>query len=297
VASIGNFDGVHRGHQAVLAQLLEKSRLLQLPVVIVIFEPQPQEFFNKGEAIPARLTRFREKVRYLTEYGADYVLCLPFNKNLSQMPASDFLKKTLIEPLGLRYLIVGEDFRFGRGREGDFALLSHLAAQYHFEVQKAATVGSEGERVSSTRVRYFLLHGQLDDAARLLGRPYSMEGRVVHGNKLGRQLGFPTANVFLHRKRSPLQGIYAVKCYGIRTQVVYGVASVGTRPTVGGTKCLLEVYLFDFNDTIYGKHIRVEFCHKIRDEQKFGSLELLKQEIANDAVMASNYFKNNVIMG
>jgi len=292
VATIGNFDGVHLGHQAVIGQLAEKADALGLPAAVITFEPQPREYFLPQFA-PPRLTRFREKIEALRRYAVRRVLCLAFNRKLAEMSAEEFIRRILVDGLGVKYLVVGDDFRFGRDREGTFEHLQAAGEQYGFQVVNMHTFNVEGERVSSTRVRLALEQGQLDEAVRLLGRDFRMSGRVAHGEKLGRKLGFPTANIFLHRRASPLQGIFVVEVYGLDKEPWPGVASLGTRPTVDGTRTILEVYLFDFDEQIYGRHIQVSFLQKLRDEEKYDSLTELKVQIQKDVDAAQAYFKNS----
>ena len=293
VVTIGNYDGVHLGHQAVLRMLREQSDALGLPSTVVIFEPQPQEFFM-AEKAPARLTRFREKVVALERYGADRVLVIPFNQRFRDLTAQQFIDDLLVDGLGARSVVVGDDFRFGKNRAGDFAMLRQAGEAAGFAVSSMPTVEQDGERVSSTRVRKALAAGDMEGAARLLGRSYTMSGRVAHGDKRGRTIGFPTANIYLHRKVSPLSGVYVVRMSGLphddsgddQSGVRYGVANVGTRPTVCGTRALLETHLFDFDADIYGQHVDVAFLHHIRDERKFESFDALKQQILLDADVA-----------
>jgi len=289
VATIGNFDGVHLGHQAVLGQLSEKAAELCLPTTVIVFEPQPQEFFAPHSAVP-RLTRFREKLKALLRFSVDRVVCLHFDRCLAAMPAREFIDQVLIEGLGVRYLVVGDDFRFGAKRQGNFAMLQEAGARHGFQVVNMHTFHIDGERVSSTRVREALARGDLNEAEKLLGRPYRMCGRVAHGDKRGRSIGFPTANIHLHRKATPVQGVYAVELFGLDVEPVEGVANVGTRPTVDGTHTLLEVHLFDFDQDIYGHHVHVDFLHKLRDECRFDSFDALKQQIERDVENARRYF-------
>jgi len=292
VATIGNFDGVHLGHQAVIGQLAEKGSELGLPTLVMVFEPQPLEVF-KGEQAPARLTRFREKLRALARFAVDRLLCIRFSNSFAKMSAEVFIKDVLVDGLGIRYLVVGDDFRFGAGRKGDFEMLRQAGEQYGFEVANLHSFRISGERVSSTLIRQALAVGKMEAAEKLLGRPYRMCGRVAHGDKIGRTLGIPTANIYLHRKVSPVQGIYVVEVFGLKGEPLQGVASVGNRPTVGGTRPLLEVYIFDFSDDIYGKYLNIDFLHKIRDEKKFASLEELKTWIEDDVVKARDWFARN----
>jgi len=289
VATIGNFDGVHLGHQAVLGQLAEKGAELCLPTTVITFEPQPQEYFSHGE-IPPRLTRFREKLKALQRYSVNRVLCLPFNRALAEMEAEAFIQRVLVDGLGIRYLVVGDDFSFGKGRRGDFAMLQRAGAEHGFVVVNMHTFEIDGGRVSSTRIREALQVGNLSLAEQLLGRPYRMCGRVAHGDKLGRTIGFPTANIFLHRKKAPVDGVFAVEMYGIAGEPVAGVANVGTRPTVEGTRSLLEVHLFDFSAEIYGRYVHVDFLHRIREERRFASFDALKDQILRDADEARAFF-------
>jgi riboflavin kinase/FMN adenylyltransferase len=294
VATIGNFDGVHLGHQAVIGQLAEQGAELGLSTTLITFEPQPMEYFRPQQA-PARLTRLREKVQVLRRFNVDRVLCLPFNRKLAQLSPQDFIKRVLVEGLSVRYLVVGDDFRFGKDRAGDFALLQKAGKQFGFSVVNMHTFEIDDERVSSTRIRYALNRGDLAEAERLLGRRYRMSGRVAHGEKLGRQLGYPTANIDVHRRVTPLQGIFVVEVFGIEGEPLPGVASLGTRPTIDGNNILLEVYLFDFDRDIYGKHLQVSFLHKLRDEVKFSTLDALKVQIAQDVENARTYFETHYI--
>ena len=300
VATIGNFDGLHLGHQAIFRNVALLAAQLQLPPVVVIFEPQPREFFLKDKS-PARLTRLREKLFFMAKYGITQagipdtqVLCLHFNQKLAQLAPPDFVKTILIDNLQVKYLMVGEDFRFGYQRQGDFKLLQSIAAKSNFVVEACPTIILAGEKVSSTRVREALQQGNLDQVEQLLGRPYSMCGRVAHGDKRGRQWGIPTANIYLHRKVSPIKGVYTVAVAGLGAGLVFGVANVGNRPTVSGTRCLLEVYLFNFDREIYGEYIEVKFLTKLRDERRFETLELLKQQIFEDIEQAKDYFNKGV---
>ena len=288
VATIGNFDGVHRGHKALLAQLRARGEALGVPTTLITFEPQPREFF-RGREVPARLTRLREKLWLLERVGVDRVLCLPFNEKLASMSAQAIIDDLLIGALGVRYLMVGDDFRFGRGREGDFALLAAAGARHGFTVDRLDTLALGEERVSSTRVRSALAAGDLLLAERLLGHRYFIAGRVVYGRQLGRQLGVPTANVPLKRYRTALEGVFAVEVSGLGP-VRQGVANIGVRPTVDGREPLLEVHLFDFADDIYGRLLTTTFRHKIRDEWKFESVDALKARIDVDIVAAGDFF-------
>lgn len=289
VATIGNFDGVHLGHQSVLAQLVEKGQELDLPTTVIVFEPQPLEFFQPGK-VPPRLTRLREKLQALKRYSVDRVLCINFNERFAQLSAEEFIQRLLVDGLGIRYLLVGDDFQFGKGRNGNFAMLEQAGIEKGFQAVTMRTFGIEGERVSSTRVREALQQGNLRQAEKLLGRPYRMCGRVAHGDKIGRTLGIPTANIFLHRKRSPLHGIFVVEVFGLDREPIRGAASIGTRPTVGGTRTLLEIHLLDFDDHIYGKHLQINFLHKIRDEEKYDTMDELKARMMQDIDETRDWF-------
>lgn len=289
VATIGNFDGVHLGHQAVLGQLAQKAGELGLPAVVITFEPQPPEFFAPDRA-PPRLTRFREKLQALRRYAVDRVLCIRFDRSFAQLPPQAFIERILVEGLDVRYLVVGDDFRFGHQRGGDFAMLQSAGAAHDFPVVNMHTFGIDGERVSSTRVREALAGGNLERAEQLLGRPYRISGRVSRGDQRGRTIGFPTANVHLHRRRAPLQGVFAVEVFGLDREPWPGVANVGNRPTVDGTCSLLEVHLLDFAQDIYGRHVHVDFLLRIRAERRFESFEALKAQIQLDAQAARDFF-------
>lgn len=288
VATIGNFDGVHLGHQAILARLRERSLELGVPSCVVIFEPQPREFFSPDSA-PVRLTRLREKLELLRGQGVDVVLCLAFNRRLRELSAAEFVRQVLVDGLAVRHLEVGDDFRFGCDRSGDFAFLVNASREQGFTVEAATTVELDGVRVSSTRVRQALAEGDLHLAERLLGRPFSLSGRVLHGQKLGRQLGSPTANIQLERRKAPLNG----STWSVRWSMasVAEVANIGTRPSVNGDgRPHLEVHLLDFAGDLYGRHLQVTFHQKLRDEQRFASLEALKAAILADIAAARAYW-------
>jgi len=291
VATIGNFDGVHLGHRLILDQLADQAAQLRLPRLVITFEPQPQEFFAGPNAPPARLMRLREKLLALEDLGIERVLCLEFDHRLAAMPAEAFIDDLLVERLGVRHLVIGDDFRFGRGRVGDFALLQAAGERHGFTVEAMGSVVVDGERVSSSGVRRALADGDMAHAAKLLGRPYMMDGQVVHGQKLGRQLGFATANLRIKHNPLPMTGVFAVEVGGLGERPLPGVANLGIRPTVGGTRPLLEVHLFDFDRDIYGAHISVRFVHKLRDEQRFSNFDALKAQIAADAAAARAFFK------
>ena len=290
--TIGNFDGVHKGHQGMLARLRAKARELCVPACVLTFEPHPREFFAPQSA-PTRLTSLREKLELLAAHGIDRVHVSHFTRAYASLAPGDFIERELIRGLGMRYLLIGDDFRFGAKRAGDFAMLKEAAANGGFELEAMPSVLSEGVRVSSSAVRAALVSGKLGGARALLGRPYSISGRVVHGDKLGRQLGFPTANVQLKHNRPPLQGIFAVRAVDAKNRVRDGVASLGLRPTVDASgRAKLEVHLFDFGGELYGEHLRVEFLCKLRDEEKYPDLDTLKAQIARDAAAARTFLAN-----
>lgn len=291
--TIGNFDGVHLGHRAMLDELARASHRLGILSCVMIFEPQPREFFAPDKA-PARLTSLREKLEQLEACGVNHVHVCRFNYAFAQIAAQDFIERVLVRGLGVRWLQVGDDFRFGSRRAGDFVMLKQEAPRLGFEVQALPSVMVEGLRVSSTAVRDALAAGDCARAARLLGRTYGIGGRVVRGDQLGRKLGYPTANVQMKHNRAPLCGIFAVEVHGAAQNVVRGAASLGVRPTVKvqGASAVLEVYLFDFKEEIYGHSIRVDFLHKLRDEEKYADLETLKRQIALDVENAQKYFQN-----
>ncbi len=299
VATIGNFDGVHKGHQHILAQLSAKAKKAQLPSLVITFEPQPREFFIPQNT-PARLTRFRDKVEVISDCGIDKLLVIHFNQAFAQLSADTFVQAVLVNKLALHYLQVGDDFQFGKNRSGNFASLVESGKQYGFEVENTATFIIDNKRVSSTRIRQALESGNMELTQRLLNRPYWMSGHVQHGAEKGRTIGFPTANVPLHRETPAVSGVFAVRLWGndlgicqdIHRQGINGIANIGYRPTVDGKKGLLEVHLFDFNDDLYGKLVHVDFLHKIREEKKFASFDLLKIQIVNDVVEAKAYFSN-----
>lgn len=287
VATIGNFDGVHLGHHQILKQVSDKARALAVPAVAIIFEPQPREFFE-GPRAPARLTRFREKFEHLREHQIDRVCCLHFNQALRSLTADAFIEQLLLNGLAVKHFVVGDDFRFGCDRKGDFALLRSSGERHGFTVENTATYSIAGERVSSTRVREALASHDFAQAQGLLGRPYTVSGKVIHGRKLGRQLGVPTANISLQRKRLPFTGVYAIEATTERGVSHAGIANVGVRPTVDGESMapLLEVHLFDFDENIYSQRLVVEFRDFIRDEQRFDNVEALKTQIYADIAAA-----------
>lgn len=290
VATIGNFDGLHLGHRAVLKRLAQRATYYQLPACVISFEPLPQEFFAPDTA-PARLSCLADKLSVLTGLGIERLLLLRFNCQLADLTADDFIDRILVSGLGVKHLVVGDDFRFGKGRAGNFNLLADAGRQHGFEVAPMDTYQIGGERVSSTRIRKLLEAGEMDGAAALLGRSFQIRGRVGHGDKRGRGIGFPTANIHLKGRRVPLQGVYAVEAEGRSGECHGGVANIGVRPTVGGTVPLLEVHLFDFHGELYGRCLAVRFLHKIRDERRFDSLDALIRQIRADAADAQAFLR------
>ena len=292
VVTIGAFDGVHHGHRAVIRHLLEKSEELSLPSTVIVFEPLPREHLAPREA-PARLMSFREKFAAFAELGIDRVLRIRFEESLRSMSAVDFIHRVFVEGLGARYLVVGDDLRFGRDREGDFELMRSQGEKHGFECMHTDTLDLGGNRVSSTWIREALANSDFALAEELLGRPYSMSGKVVYGDQRGRLLGTPTANLVLHRVKSPLSGVYVVEVDGAEDGRAWpGVANVGFRPTVGEQiRANLEVHLLGFKGDLYGKRLTVTFRQKLREEQKFESLDALQTQIHEDVAQGRAYFK------
>ena len=291
VVTLGNYDGVHRGHQTVLARLAEKASHLAAPLVVMCFEPTPREFFE-GERAPARLSNLREKAQLLAAQGIDYLLLQRFSERFASLSAEAFIEQVLVTKLAVKAVVVGDDFRFGAGRHGDVAMLRQMGAQFGFEVLDTQTVAADNARISSTAVREKLAAGDLAAAEELLGRPYAIEGRVIHGDKIGRQLGFPTANIAFSRHRLPLLGVYAVRLWNVAgcEAPLAAVANLGTRPAVNGLELRLEVHVLNWQGDLYGQRLRVEFVEFIRAEQKFDGLEALKAAIADDIQRANNIF-------
>ncbi|WP_194437624.1 bifunctional riboflavin kinase/FAD synthetase [Vibrio fluminensis] len=285
VLTIGNFDGVHLGHQAVLEQVAHQAQTLGLPSMVMTFEPQPLELFAKEKA-PARLTRLRDKFVQLSKLNLDRLLCVSFNTYFANLSAEEFITDLLVKRLGVKFLVVGDDFCFGRGRKGNFAMLQQAGQKYGFEVVSTQSFCLQQLRVSSTAIRNALAEDNLPAAAEMLGRDYSISGRVSHGRKLGRTIGFPTANIPLKRCVSPVSGVYVVQALGLGGQAIGGVANIGQRPTVNGVRQQLEVHLFDFQGDLYGKQLEIVLLEKLRNEHKFESFEALKQQIELDAEAA-----------
>lgn len=285
--TIGNFDGMHLGHQALLKKLIENAQALNLTSAAMTFEPHPREFFSP-ETAPPRLCSLREKLEHFEEAGVDKVYVCRFNRGFAKVNADEFMQNILRDSLNAQAILVGEDFRFGAMRSG--TIIDFINAKFNLISLSQVNLpglNSDNARVSSTRVREALAAGYLQEASNLLGRPYSISGKVVHGAKRGRQLGFPTANVHMRHERPALTGVYAVKLDGLN-----GVANLGVRPTIAGIpKLSLEVHVLDFDGDLYGKHVHVAFLHKIRDEMKFASLDALKAQIAEDVIAARNFFQ------
>ena len=294
--TIGNFDGVHRGHQAMLARLKEAARERGLPAAVMSFEPHPREFFTPEQA-PTRLTSLREKLELLEAHGVDFVFLCRFGREFASLTAEEFISRVLHDEVRAKWVLVGDDFRFGAKRAGDFTLLKESGPRFGFDAETLPSVMVEGMRASSTAVREALLAGNMQWVAQLLGRPYSISGRVVHGDKLGKELGYPTANIQMKHNRPPLSGIFAVELCGLdgdcSDQCLPGVASLGVRPTVKQDGApTLEVHVFDFHERIYGAHVRVNFLHKLRDEEKYPTLEALIAQIERDVADAKKYFNH-----
>jgi riboflavin kinase/FMN adenylyltransferase len=290
--TIGNFDGVHLGHQAMIERVTRAARERALASCVMTFEPHPRELFAPDQA-PTRLTSLREKLELFAELDLGAVLVCRFDYDFARIAAEEFVERILVRGLAVRWLLVGDDFRFGARRTGDFDLLARAGRDHGFEVARMETCAVDGVRVSSTAVREQLAAGDLDGAARLLGRPYSISGRVVRGDRLGVQLGFPTANVRLEHNRPPVMGIFVVEVQGLAPAPLPGVASLGVRPTVkAGGAPTLEVHLFDFDRDIYGRRVQVRFLHKLRDEEKYPDLATLTAAIGRDVESAKAYFLN-----
>lgn len=287
VLTIGNFDGVHLGHQQVIKALVEKAKHLNCVATVLVFEPQPQELFSPKSA-PARLTRLRDKYVLLERLGVERLICVNFNRKFAELTAKNFVEQLLVEKLNVKYLIIGDDFHFGKNRQGNFTTLCHAGKSFGFGVSDTKSYKVSDCRISSTEIRKALENNNLAEAEDMLGRPYSIIGRVFHGDKRGRELGFPTANVLLKRRVSPVSGVYVVKVNTL-DGTFFGVTNIGSRPTVSGIRQQLEVHIFNFEQTIYGQPIEVVLLHKLREEQRFNSLDELKQQISKDSAQALQY--------
>jgi riboflavin kinase/FMN adenylyltransferase len=294
VGTIGAFDGVHLGHQELMTRLVAKGKELALPTVVICFEPLPCEYFAPAEA-PARLMSFKEKFIALRKLGIDRVLRIRFDERFRSMTAEDFIQHVFVDGLGVKYIVVGDDLRFGQDRKGDTKVLRAAGQMQGFDVVDTASVLEDSQRISSTRIRQCLENADFDEAAKLLGQPYSISGKVVYGRQVGRTIGIPTANMELHRFRAALSGVYAVEVSGFNGNTYHGMANVGTRPTIGDrVKAILEVHLLDYSGNLYGKTIDVVFRHRIRDEMKFDSIEELKTTIHADIEKGREYFNNQI---
>lgn len=294
VATIGNFDGIHKGHQALLAKLIEQSKLLKEPSLVILFEPQPGEYFL-NENSPVRLYSLREKLNILRVYGIDFVCCLRFDKSLSLTTPVDFARRYLFGSLNIKYLLIGNDFHFGFKREGNVALLDDISHEFGASVNVFSDYIINSERVSSTRIRKTLQSGDISTAVSMLGRDYSICGRVIHGAALGRTWGIPTANIKLNRRKTALNGVYCVRVKRQDGTILDGVANIGNRPTVdGSSKAILEVHLLDFNECLYGEMLQVIFIYKLREEIKFSSVDMLVGQIHKDIASSKIYFQKQV---
>jgi len=292
VITVGNFDGVHLGHQRVIERVKEIANIKDLNSLVMVFEPTPKEYFM-GEHAPARLMRWRDRYLAIQKTACDALVQLKFDKAFSRLSPNEFVKNILVDALDVKHVVVGDDFRFGYQRQGDFEYLLDSGMEYGFVVEDTQTLMQNTQRVSSSAIREALLHGDLEKATDFLGAPYHMSGRVIHGKKLGRTLGFPTLNIPVKRQNSPLHGIYAVQVHGLENEPVQSIASIGTRPAVKGGSWLLEVHLIDRVGDYYGKRIDVEFLHFIRPEQNFPDLESLTSQMQLDLAEVKQYFAEN----
>jgi len=293
--TIGNFDGVHCGHRTMLARLREAGKKLNLPTGVMSFEPHPREFFRPEDA-PARLTSLREKVELMSDQGIDHLYICHFNTRFASQNPNDFVDELLVRQLNIRWLLVGDDFRFGAKRAGDFALLQEKGKQHGFSVESQNTVIDGDDRISSSLIRELLAQGKMHDAALLLGQPWHISGRIAHGDQVGRLWGFPTANIPLPHRRMPVTGIFAAQLTSQDGIARQGVASLGTRPAVKHQGMqLLETHLFDFSGDLYGQRVRVELLHKFRDETSFKDVDALRAQIAIDADQARTYFAQQTV--
>ena len=287
VLTIGNFDGVHVGHQEILKKLVKKAKELGLPSLVISFSVTPETFFGRPKA---RINNFRDKHLLLESLGVDKHLLIRFNKSFSELRAAEFVNKVLVEKTGVRYCFVGDDFRFGKDREGGLSMLKKLSLEHNFDLQKINGVSIGGLRVSSSEIRKKLTKGDFKSTEIFLGRPFSISGKVAQGAQRGRTIGFPTANIGIKRRLSPVLGVYSVHIEH-SSKTYTGVCNVGRRPTLGGTKTLLEVFIFDFDKEIYGENVNVIFRQKCRNEFKFGSFDELKKQIEKDVEKSREYFK------
>jgi len=285
--TIGNFDGVHLGHQEILKNLVFTAKKQSLPSLVISFSTTPETFFGRPKA---RISSFRDKHLFLKSLGVDKHLLIKFNRSFSEISATDFINKILVEKIGVRHCLIGDDFRFGKGRKGNFSMLQKASLEKNFTVEKIDSVSINGHRVSSSEIRSLLTNGDFSAAEDFLGRPFAISGKVANGNKMGRTIGFPTANIGIKRKLSPVLGVYSVLIEHM-SKTYNGVCNVGKRPTAGGTKTLLEVFIFDFDEEIYGDHVTIVFKQKCRDEKKFSSFDELKKQIQKDVEKSRLFFE------
>ncbi len=293
--TIGNFDGVHRGHQALLKKLVSKAKELNVQSCVMTFEPHPIEYFSPNKA-PTRISGLRDKLSALAKMGIDKVLVIHFNQTFANLSPDEFVQKVLLDGLQVKYVLIGDDFHYGSKRAGSFSDLQSAGLQHGFVVEQMHTLSENNERISSSAIREALFKGDMGRAKQLLGRPYTFSGHVQHGQKLGRNLGFPTLNIAiankLHKRKPSAQGIFIAQVHGLGDNPLPAVASLGQRPTVDDSgRYLLEVHIFNFEQQVYGKLVEIELIQKIRDEEKYNNLEILKKAIAEDAVTAKNYFE------
>lgn len=291
VATIGNFDGVHRGHQAVIKQLSGEANRLNCEKTVITFEPLPQDFFLEEKA-PGRLTPLRDKFIALKRLGIDQLLCLSFNQKLANLSAEGFIQQVLVDGLKIKSLVIGDDFCFGKNRSGNFTLLQQAGKKHGFAVRKTETFNEHNERISSSRIRKLLEAGKMHQAEQLLGRPYTMSGYVIEGDNRGREIGYPTANIRVGRRVSPLRGIFVVEVTGIEDHPLPGICSIGTRPTVNYRGFLIEVHLLDFTGDLYGRRLEIVWLKKLRDEEKFESVDTMAAQIKKDENEARKFFKS-----
>ena len=287
VVTIGNFDGVHVGHEKIILRLVESAKALGLPSVLISFSPTPQCFFGREQAT---LSNFKEKHQLLDRLGVDKHLLIYFNQTFSELKAKDFIQQVLLDKLNMKHCLIGDDFRFGKKRQGDLGLLQSLSKTKGFSVENTQSVLCNDCRASSSEIRTLLAHGDLAAVTQMLGREFSISGKIIHGQQKGRTIGFPTINIPIKRKISPVLGVFATTVE-IQGSVFQGVCNIGNRPTINGKEILLEVFLFDFDRDVYGIEVKVVFKHKIRDEEKFDSFEALKQQIELDTQQAKAFFK------
>lgn len=288
VATIGNFDGFHLGHQAIIRHLKDKAHSLELPLTVISFEPLPTEYFSSEP--PSRIYPLRDKIKKMEDLGVDTFLCLKFNKKLAHTDPTEFIQKILINDLNVKYLSVGDDFRFGYKRIGDFKLLQKIGKPHGMLIEDTKTQIQQGERISSTRIREVLIRGDIEAANNLLGHKYQLSGRIRHGNKRGRTIDFPTINLKIPKNIAPRKGVYAVQVHGLGNTPLKGISNLGIRPTVEGSENRLETHIFNFSQEIYGQYISVELKEFIREEQRFKDFDALKRQIQIDVGKAKNIF-------